>query len=204
MMPDSYLAFVVATLLLALIPGPNVTAIIGTSLAYGVGRGVIVAAGASAALAVQLVVVVAGLAPLLMAVGWFGEVLRWLGVGYLFYLAFREWRSAAAGSLVSAPPPKAARAFGRGVLVAAVNPKTIAFLAAFLPQFVAPERPALTQLAVLGATFLAVLFAVDAGYAIGAGSLRRHFASPRAALWRGRLAGLFLFGTGAWLALSRR
>ena len=94
--------------------------------------------------------------------------------------------------------------FGRGMLVAAVNPKTIAFLAAFLPQFVDGTRPVVPQFVVLGATFLAVLFAVDASYALMAGRLRRLLTSPRAAVLRGRFASICLVGTSAWLALSDR
>ena len=203
-MPTAYLAFVVATIVLALIPGPNVTAVIGTSLSHGVGRGLLVAAGASFALLIQLVLVVAGLAPLIRSAAWIGEVLRWGGVAYLLYLAVKEWRSAKPGALVVTAAPKRARIFGRGMLVAAVNPKTIAFLAAFLPQFVDASRPVLPQLVVLGVTFLAVLFAVDASYAVMAGRLRRLLTSPRAAVYRGRFASLCLVGTSAWLALSER
>ena len=203
-MSEYFVAFVIATVVLGIIPGPNVAAIVGTSLAHGAGRGLMVALGASAALAVQAAVVIAGLAPLLAAVGWVGEILRWLGVAYLVYLAVRELRMSAAGAIVAPTPPRKTVAFGRGVLVAAINPKTIAFLAAFLPQFVDPGRPALMQLAVLGATFVVVLLAVDTAYVLFAGRLRSALASPRAALWRGRVAGLCLLGTSAWLAFARR
>ena len=117
-MPTAYLAFVVATIVLALIPGPNVTAVIGTSLAHGVGRGLLVAAGASFALAIQVVLVVAGLAPLIRSAVWIGEVLRWGGVAYLLYLAVKEWRAAKPGALVVTAAPRGAKIFGRGMLVA--------------------------------------------------------------------------------------
>ncbi|MEZ5839551.1 MAG: LysE family translocator [Hyphomicrobiales bacterium] len=203
-MPPSYPTFVLATLILALIPGPNVTAVIGTSLSHGVGRGLLMASGASLALAIQIVVVVAGLAPLLNSAVWIGEVLRWAGVAYLLYLAVKEWRSARPGSLMVTAAPRSARIFGRGMLIATVNPKTIAFLAAFLPQFVDTSRPVLSQFLVLGATFLAVLFSIDAAYALLSGQLRGIFTTPRAALYRGRFAAACLVGTASWLALSRR
>ena len=203
-MPTAYPTFVLATLILALIPGPNVTAVIGTSLSHGVGRGLLMASGASLALAIQIVVVIAGLAPLLAKATWLGGGLRWGGVAYLLYLAVKEWRSARPGSLMMPAAPRSARIFGRGMLIATVNPKTIAFLAAFLPQFVDAGRPVLPQFLVLGITFLAVLFSIDASYALLSGRLRGVFSTPRAAFYRGRFAALCLVGTSAWLALSRR
>ena len=92
---DLYLAFIAASVVLVIIPGPNVTLIVANSLAYGARSALVTVAGTSIAQAVQLAVTVLGMSWLvLLMAGWF-EWLRWLGVAYLVYLGVGHWRAGA-------------------------------------------------------------------------------------------------------------
>lgn len=202
---DLYLAFVLASVVLILIPGPNVTLLVATSLAYGARRACATLAGTSAAIALQLVVTVLGMTSLLALLASGFEWLRWAGVIYLIWLGVRQWRAAAVALEDVDPPAVAARGlFWRGFLVSATNPKTLLFYAAFFPQFVDPASAPGPQLVLMSATFLALATLLDGGYALLAGRLRHLFRSRRRARLRNRITGSLLIGAGLGLALARR
>ena len=195
-------AFVLATLILLLIPGPNVALIVANSVAYGARYGLLTVAGTSAAMVVQLGLTGLGMAELLGTAGqWFGWV-RWLGVAYLLFAGVRQWRAPVADLAgVQAQPRSAAAILLRALLVSLTNPKTLLFYGAFLPQFVAPGRPLAPQVAVLALVFLALAVLVDSGWAFAAGRARPLLA--RRDRLRNRLAGGMLVGAGAGLAIAR-
>ncbi|SEP35332.1 Threonine/homoserine/homoserine lactone efflux protein [Methylobacterium sp. ap11] len=199
---DLYLGFVAATLVLILIPGPNVALIVANSVAHGTRYGLVTVVGTSAALAVQLALTVAGLSAMLALMATWFELLRWLGVAYLAWLACRAWRAPATDLAQTAPEPRAARAMVlRGFLVALTNPKTLLFFGAFLPQFVSRDAAPLGQLVLLAATFLVLAIGGDAVWAALAGRARVVLARGR---WRNRVTGGLLMGAGVGLALARR
>ena len=164
---DLYLAFLLATTVLILIPGPNVTLLVATSLAHGPRRALITLAGTSSAIALQLVVVALGMTSLILALaGWF-EWLRWAGVAYLVWLGIAQWRAPPEDLTRTAPEPKSHRAIlVRAFLVSLVNPKTLLFYGAFFPQFLNPTADIATQVALLSATFLALAVLLDSGWAL--------------------------------------
>jgi len=197
-----YLAFLAATVVLALIPGPNVAVITASSVAYGARFGLLTVAGTSTAILVQLVLVGLGLSAALGTLGAWFEWIRWIGAVYLAYLGIVQWRAAALDLAQTAPLPRSARAiYGRGVLVALTNPKTLLFYGAFFPQFVTPGDAQARQLLLLLASCLAVAIAIDCAWALLAARLRR-FVAARSRL-RNRLSGGLLIGAGLGLALAR-
>ncbi|HEX6841417.1 MAG TPA: LysE family translocator [Stellaceae bacterium] len=197
-----YLAFLAATVVLALIPGPNVAVITASSVAYGARFGLLTVAGTSTAILVQLALVGAGLSAALGALGHWFEWIRWIGAAYLVYLGIAQWRAAAPDLAATEPLPRSPQAiFGRGVLVALTNPKTLLFFGAFLPQFVAPGGQQARQLLLLLATCLAVAIVIDSLWALLAARLR-HFVIRRSRL-RNRVSGSLLLGAGLGLALAR-
>src|SRR6516164_3079510 len=135
--PALYAAFVVATATLMLIPGPNVALIVANSLRFGVRAGLLTVAGTSGAMAAQLAAASFGITAIFALLAQAFETLRWLGVAYLLWLAFRAWR-AASDDLGETKPMSPREIFARGFLVSLTNPKTLAFYAAFLPQFLDP------------------------------------------------------------------
>jgi len=195
----SWLTLVLATAVLVIIPGPNVALIVANSIRHGIRMGAVTVLGTTVGVAIQLVVVVLGVAAVVEiaidALVW----IRWAGVAYLVYLGIRTWNEPAQDlSEVSAAPAM----FWRGCMIAAINPKTLLFNAAFLPQFVATNGSAGVQLAVVAAVFLTVLLVGDMLWALTAGSARKLL--TRYSSTRNRATGGFLVVAGIGLALSRR
>jgi threonine/homoserine/homoserine lactone efflux protein len=202
---DLYLAFLLATTVLILIPGPNVTLLVANSLAHGPRRALVTLAGTSSAIALQLVVVALGMTSLILALATWFEWLRWAGVAYLIWLGIQQWRAAPlALDDIEGRAVRPGTLFWQGILVSATNPKTLLFYAAFFPQFIDPASPPGAQLALLCATFLALATALDGAYALLAGRLRPWLRTHRRARLRNRLTGACLIAAALGLALARR
>ena len=194
----SLAALAVATAILVAIPGPNVALIVANTLRYGLRMGVATVAGTTAGVALQLVFVVAGMAALVELAAEALSWIRWAGVVYLVWLGIRTWQEQPddLGAVTAAPVM-----FWRGCFVAAVNPKTLLFSAAFLPQFVHAGGGIPGQLTVVAVVFLTVLVIGDLLWAAFAGSARSLLEKHAAA--RNRLTGGFLVAAGIGLALAR-
>jgi threonine/homoserine/homoserine lactone efflux protein len=203
MMAGHLAALAAATALLVAIPGPNVAMIVANSIRHGVRFGLVTVAGTTAGVAVQLMLIVSGFAALLSIAADVLTWVRWVGVLYLLYLGIRTWREPA-GSLddVVACTEPVSRLFWRGMMLAVVNPKTLIFTAAFLPQFVDPSADSARQMVFLGLTFLAVLSAGDVAWATAAGSARPLIL--KYGRLRNKITGGFLTASGLGLALSQR
>ncbi len=200
---DLYFAFVAATTVLMLIPGPNVALIVANSVAYGTRFGLLTVAGTSAAMVVQLALTSLGMAAVLGTLGEWFEWLRWIGVAYLVYLGIRQWRAAPLDLTRTKPQPKSPREiFLRGLLVSLTNPKTLFFYGAFFPQFISPGRGVTAQVVLLSVTFVALAVLLDGGWAVLAGRARGFLAGRGRA--RNRLSGGLLIGAGVGLALANR
>lgn len=198
------IALAIATAVLVLIPGPNVALIVATSMAFGARAGLAAVAGTSCGLALQLTLTVAGLAALVAATAEILIWLKWAGVAYLVWLGIRTWRQPAGDLGAIRPRAPTGRLFWTGFGVAAVNPKTLIFNSAFLPQFVSQgSNVALeTQFVLVGAVFMGVMVAGDSLWALAAsraGEVLRRFGRAR-----NRISGAILIGAGAALALARR
>lgn len=199
---ENLIALAVATLALVMIPGPNVALIVANSLRRGTRFGLATVAGTTLGVGLQLLLVVFGLALLIEAVAGILNWIRWAGVAYLIWLGVRSWRDGVDDLAdIRAENDTAATAFRRGVLLAAINPKTLIFNAAFLPQFVAAQGDPATQLVLTATVFLAVLALGDAVWAVFAGMLRP--AMLRFGRLRNRLSGGFFLAAGAGLAATR-
>lgn len=204
-----YLGFIAASLALIALPGPNTTLIVGNTIAHGTAKGLTTLAGTSTGLAVQLALIILGLTETMELMATWFDRLRWLGVAYLMWLGVRQWlirdrdaEGEAPGG--AAPAIRGRRFYGQGLMVCLTNPKTLAFFAAFLPQFVDSSAPALPQLLVLGVTFLALAVPGDAGFCLIAGRIRPWIVGRRYAALRHKISGTCLIACGLGLALARK
>jgi len=198
-----YLAFVLATTVLMLIPGPNVALIVANSVAYGTRYGLLTVLGTSSAMVLQLALTAIGMTALLSWLSQMFEWLRWLGVAYLLFLGIRQWLAKPVDLTRTRPQMKSLKAiYGRGFLISLTNPKTLLFYGAFFPQFIAADLPPGPQIALLALSFMAVAVLVDSGWALLSGHARGLLGS-RGRL-RNRLTGGLLIGAGLGLALARR
>jgi len=198
---ELFAAFLLITTVLIVTPGPIVTLVIATGASQGIRAGLATVAGTSLGNALLLVMIAAGLSWVLKNAVELFELLRWVGAGYLVWLGIQAWRHA--GESAVAPPSRRVN-FSRGFVVALLNPKTIAFFTAFLPQFVDPSLPATQQLVAMCAVSVLLATVSDSAWAIAAGLGRAWFLAPSRAKWLGRASGTMLIGGGIWLSLARR
>ncbi|MBO6949737.1 MAG: LysE family translocator [Rhodospirillales bacterium] len=205
---ELYAAFILATAVLILIPGPIVTLVIANSLKHGVRTGVLTVVGANTGTTVMLTAGALGLSTVLAVAADIFEWVRWAGVAYLVYLGIKEWRHAfkadpdAVQQIAADQKPKGV--FWHGFIVAITNPKTVFFFVAFFPQFIDPDLAAGPQLAILCVTFMVLAFLLDGMYAVVAGRARAWLAGGAKARLRHGITGTLLLGTGLGLALARR
>ena len=134
--PQLYLAFVLASIFMILIPGPSVMLTVGHALAHGWRRSLATVAGATVGVGLQLAVALVGLTSLMLFLAEWFEVVRWLGVAYLVWLGIRAWRAPIEDGETGAPQGNGRSLFLQGLIVTIPNPKSLIFFAAFFPQFV--------------------------------------------------------------------
>lgn len=199
-----YLAFVAATMIMIALPGPSVILTVAHSISYGWRPALATVGGATAGITVQLLIAAAGLTSLLTLVAGAFEWLRWAGAAYLVYLGVRQWQTAAAP--LTFEPAKVSRTglFVQGLVVTIPNPKSLIFIAAFLPQFMDASRPPGPQFALIVPTFLVITFCVTSIWAIAAGRAGHLFRQQKALPSLFRAAGGLMILAGAGLALARR
>ncbi len=201
MSPALLAAFVAASVVLMLIPGPNVALIVAASVERGTRHGLATVAGTVSGIAIQLVVNGLGLASVLAFAGSGFTILRWIGAAYLVWLGVVTWRRAPQALDAGAASPRSLGASClRGFAVSMTNPKILLFLAAFFPQFVTGPHPG-GQIVVLSAIFLAAAVVIDSGWAFMAARARALLV--RHAPWRNRLTGGVLIAAGLGLAAAR-
>ena len=197
---ETWLAFALASLITVMIPGPVVVFILGRSLGGGWRAALPTVGGVALGDAVALAASLAGLGALLAASATAFTVAKWLGAAYLIWLGVKLWR-APVGEAVALP---ARNAFRDAFLVTVLNPKSIAFFVAFLPQFLDPARPYLPQAALVLVTFVGLGALNALGYAVLAGKLSD--AVRRVSVRRAfnRMGGAMLVGAGVATAAMRR
>jgi homoserine/homoserine lactone efflux protein len=199
---ELYLAYALASFVIAVIPGPMVTLVVANGLSHGTRAGLLNVAGAQLGLAIMIGVLVVGLASVIAIMGVWFDWLRFLGAAYLAWLGWKLIRRPGALGDAAATPAPRGGFFLQGFLVMLSNPKVLLFFGAFIPQFVDPTGGYVGQVVLLGATAMAIAALSDGGYAVLTGQARRLLSRPRIRLLS-RLSGGMLIGGGAWLALAR-
>src|SRR5713101_4995643 len=190
-----YLAFVAACIALALLPGPVVTLVIANGLRHGTRAALTNIAGVQAGLAIVIGIVAIGLTSLMATMGYWFDWVRFAGAAYLVWLGIKLIRSPVEGLTAEAPPPPPPRGgfFLQGFVVLLSNPKVLVFFGAFIPQFMDMSRDHVSQVALLGATFMVTGAITDSIYALLAGRAR-HFFSARRTRLLSRISGGFMIG----------
>jgi threonine/homoserine/homoserine lactone efflux protein len=197
-----YLAFVAACIALALIPGPVVTLVIANGLRHGTRAALTNIAGVQAGLAIVIGIVAIGLTSLMATMGYWFDWVRFAGAAYLVWLGIKLIRFPVEGVKAEAPPPPRGGFFLQGFLVLLSNPKVLVFFGAFIPQFMDMSRDHVSQVTLLGGTFMITGAITDSIYALLAGRARKFFSERRTRLVS-RISGGFMIGGGIWLALTR-
>ena len=201
------IGFLLTSLIVVVSPGTGVLYTVATGLSSGPRASVVAAFGCTLGIVPHMAAAIAGLAALLYASSLAFETLKYLGAGYLLYMAWKTLREHGGLQVDELAP---ARGSGRVILSAiavnVLNPKLSIFFLAFLPQFVdatAPDRVA--RMLGLSAVFMVMTFVVFVGYGLFAASIRRHVISrPPVLAWMRRCFATAFVALGVKLALAKR
>lgn len=193
-------AFVAASSILLVIPGPTVLLVVSYALGQGWRTALPMAIGVALGDFTAMTLSMLGLGALLAASATLFTALKWIGAAYLVWLGVKLWRAGAgpwpASRAVARDPVGSMRMLGHAWLVTALNPKSITFFVAFLPAFLDPQAAFLPQMLVFETTFLALAFANAFGYALVASRARGLVANPRAIGTINKVGGSLLIGAG--------
>lgn len=204
---EMWLAFIGASVAISVSPGAGAIQSMATGLTHGLRRGWWSVAGLQIGLMIQLAVVAVGLGAAVATSLLAFTLIKWVGVGYLAYLAVRQWRVSAQdmGAQVQREVDGGRLSLlGRGFLVNMTNPKGLVFLLAVLPQFVVPTQPLLWQYLTIGFTMTVVDVVVMGAYTGLAVRLLRVLHTPRRQRVLNRaLSGMFAVAA-VGLSLVRR
>jgi threonine/homoserine/homoserine lactone efflux protein len=203
---EHWLAFVAASAVLLIIPGPTILTVISYSVSHGRRAKLPLVAAVALGDSTALVVSLLGLGALLASSAFWFTAVKFAGGLYLLYLGIKLLRAGVSPTEVQAPAATGSRwkLFANTYLVTALNPKGIVFFVAFLPQFLNPAAPVAPQLWVLAITFV-VMAALNATlYAVFAGAARRVLASERAQRRFNLSGGTLLSVAGVWALLAKR
>jgi threonine/homoserine/homoserine lactone efflux protein len=204
---DLWIAFVAASLVIGLVPGPGVAAIVGYAIGAGRRIALISVAGLALGNLVAAIASLAGVGAILATSATAFTIVKWIGAAYLLTLGcVTLWNARNALPLAIRPKPLIAprTAFFGNVAVGTFHPKTILFLAAFTPQFMDSALPYIPQAVILALTFCVTLATTDALYAWIASGTRGLFRSPVALKWMRRSGGGALIFAGLATATIRR
>ena len=198
--------FLLTTFILVVTPGIGVLYTVAAGLARGARAGIVAAFACTIGILPHVVAAITGIAALLHTSAVAFQVVKYLGVAYLLYMAWATFRDRGALTVEEDSTPRSAReVIASGVLINVLNPKLSIFFVAFLPQFVDGGSPALPQLLALSGVFMAATFVVFAGYAVFAASIRQHvIARPQVITWMRRVFGGAFLALGAKLAATQR
>ena len=179
---DVWLGFFAACWVISLSPGAGAVASMSSGLQYGFRRGYWNVIGLQIALALQILIVAAGVGAVLATSALAFNLIKWFGVAYLLYLAYKQWQQAP--STISAEQRAEQQVqplamMFRGFLVNISNPKAIVFMLAVLPQFITPSEPLVPQYGLMMGTMIAVDMIVMAGYTCLAAKVLLVLRSPR-------------------------
>lgn len=204
--PAVWLAFLAASTALLLIPGPTILLVLAYALGSGRRVAVPTALGVATGDLIAMSLSLLGLGALVMASATAFLVLKWVGAVYLVWLGVRLIRTARTKPALEKTDPDVSprSAFSNAALVTALNPKSIGFFIAFVPQFIDPVADFAPQAVILIATFVTLAALNALAYALLAARLRRVISRPSVLAWMTRAGGATLVLMGLATAGLRR
>lgn len=199
--------FLLTSLIVVASPGSGALYTIAAGLARGARASLIAAFGCTLGIIPHMIAAISGLAALMHTSAVAFDIVKYLGVAYLLFMAWASLRQDGALAVdTEAAPRSATRIIVSAILVNVLNPKLSIFFFAFLPQFVAADEPApVARMLDLSVVFMAMTFVVFALYGVFAAAMRRHVVSrPAVMLWMRRSFAAAFVGLGVKLAIIQR
>ena len=199
--------FVAASCALLLIPGPTILLVLSYALTQGRKVAIATATGVALGDLIAMTASLIGLGALIATSAMAFSIVKWVGAVYLLYLGIKMFRNAprdGAGLVTTDANASAHEVFWHSALVTALNPKSIGFFIAFVPQFVAVDSAYAPQAAILIATFVGLAALNALAYALLADLMRAQISRPAVMRRLTQVGGLTLMGMGLATAALRR
>ena len=201
---ETWLAYTLVTTTFLLIPGPTIILVISYSLLRGRQAVIALVLGVGLGDLTAMSLSFLGVGVLLQTVATAFYFIKWLGAAYLIWLGIKMWFSAS--ELTDLDKKNRSHAwreiFSSAYITTALNPKSIVFFLAFIPQFIEPELPFTTQVVILGATFFVLAIISVLGYAALAIYAGQQLHLPLIQRWTHRIGGGLLIGAGGMTAVT--
>ncbi|MGF1765437.1 LysE family translocator [Aliivibrio kagoshimensis] len=204
---EIWLAFVVASSVLTIIPGPCVLLVVSQALTKGMSAAVKCIMGDILGGVALMLLSLMGVGVILAASATLFSIFKWLGVIYMAYLGYCQIVEAKNSKTEQSEQRLTSSSMGSfkaGFFASLLNPKAIIFYMAFLPQFMNPENSAFLQFSILIVTSSAVVGVILFGYALVAARARKAFQSARSQRYFGYSGGSFLLGSSLFMASTTR
>ena len=203
---EHWLAFAAAAAILVAIPGPTVLLVISHALSHGRQAAMATVTGVALGDFTAMSASMLGLGVLLQTTATLFAVLKFVGALYLIYLGVKLWRAPVGLADVSsaAAETKSWKIFAHAYAVTALNPKSIIFFVAFVPQFLDLSHPVPAQMGVCMATFLVLAIINASCYGLMASAARRTIRRPSVQKWVNRCGGSLLVAAGIFTMTWRR
>ena len=202
-----FVAFLVATFIIAIVPGPDMAFIVSRSVSEGKTAGIATAIGMQVGVLFHILLAAFGLSAILLKSALVFQIIKYIGAGYLIYLGIQTIRDKKGINITIQESQGGIRkAFWQGAITDIFNPKVALFFLTFLPQFISPSMGnTFLQFIVLGVIFGCLTLVVDVGYSIIASSIRNVLVKNKTAmLWQKIVSGFTLIGLGTLLAFEKR
>ncbi|MEY2626849.1 MAG: hypothetical protein RJB08_608 [Actinomycetota bacterium] len=200
---SNLLAFIGATVILLLIPGPAVVLNLNRTLADGRSHGLATVAGLEIGDMIQATLAALGLSAVLATSASLFNIIKWVGVAYLLYTGVKTLVTRPGELSSDSTHTTLAQSFRQGILVNALNPKTSLFFLSIFPQFVDPNASnSKTQSLVLGLVFVVLATIFNGSYTLMASGLRDYLLRGRAVYIMRRYVSGFAFIGLALLAMT--
>jgi len=204
---EVWIAFIVASSILTLIPGPCVLLVVSQALTRGMSSALLCILGDIVGGVVLMVLSLVGVGAILATSATLFTLFKWLGIIYMAYLGFCQILEARKSKPVDvkldAKLPTMS-SFNAGFLASLLNPKAIIFYMAFLPQFMDPTGNTLIQFSILIITSSIVIGVILTGYALIASRTRKAFQSERSKKYFDYSGASFLIGSSVFMASTTK
>lgn len=199
-----WLGFLLASVLIAITPGPGAVISMSTGMRHGYLAALTAILGLQVAILLHLFIVALGLGALLAASETAFSLVKFVGAAYLVWLGIQKWRAPPIPVDEGTVDVGRKGLFLQGLLVNLTNPKAIIFVGALVPQFVDSGQPLIPQYLLIAATLCTTDLTVMSGYALAAVHLGRWLHDPRSIRLQNRVFGGLFASAGALLAASSK
>ena len=201
---ETWLTYALVTSSFLLIPGPTILLVISYSLIRGRQAVFALLLGVGLGDVVAMLLSFIGVGLLLQTVSIVFQFFKWIGAAYLIWLGIRMWRSESESlELTETIDTEVWHAImANAFVITALNPKSIIFFLAFLPQFIDSEKSFITQSLILGSTFLGLALLSVLLYSLLSSLVGQHMRLPLIHLWTNRIGGILLIGAGGMIAFK--